>query len=151
MLQQKTQNVSLKAYRPKWYSLEELFPKDIITKYGTKAWEFLDERLLWTADKIREKFNKPCIVNTWYFGGKSFYRGYRPPECKIGAANSAHKHGRALDLIVVGISAKQIRNEIRRNQGCHSFRFIRRIEKNVDWLHFDLSNTLNDKILWFNP
>jgi hypothetical protein len=95
----------------------------------------LDDRMIKTADVIREYFGKPVQINTWASGGDRRWSGLRDQSCTIGADISQHRYGRALDMIVCGIPAEEIRAEIIANQEC--FKYITRMEDGVSWLHID--------------
>ena len=125
-------------YRPKYFKLAELAPSELIAKYGDMVWWFLDSRILWTADAIREYFNKPVTCN---YQGEEM-RGLRPPgyDVKNGVYMSPHEHGKALDLDVKDFTAEQVRQEIINHPSEPAFQYITRIEKAVDWLHIDCFN-----------
>lgn len=81
-------------------------------KDGTK--EFLwAPKLFEVLETIRNHFNEPVIINS----------GYRTPtwnEKVGGAKNSYHMKGMAADIVVKGVSTKQVAeyaNEIMKNHG----------------------------------
>ena len=62
---------------------------------------------------------------------------------------SQHRAGRALDFDIVGLTAQEVRDEIDNN--LEKFRCIGGIERGVCWVHLDLRQTLDGKVLYFNP
>ena len=136
-------------YKCKHFELWELVPPSIINQYGDQAWEFLDERALRTLDKLRDKFGV-CIINDYGFSREFLkkigrenrrpdkYSGYRPISCRIGAANSQHRHGRAFDCDFIESSTDNVRQYIIDHP--KEFRYITGLELKVPWLHFDTRN-----------
>ena len=123
----------MKQYIPKYFQWHELVPNAIYKDY----WLILmDTRLLMTIDAMRMHYNRPITINNWIDGGNFRYRGFRPFDCNVGAKFSQHKFGRAVDLDVSGISAEQVRNDIRSGL----FPEITCIEKDVNWVHIDVRN-----------
>lgn len=100
-----------------------------------------DDRMLWTADKLRERYGRTTI-NNWWWGGKNQYRGWRPFDCEVGAEISQHKFGRAGDSLF-SLPAEEIRQDILNNESDDIFKHISVIEKDVGWLHCDCRNTRN--------
>ena len=128
-------------YKPKYFRLEELVPPDMFATVPAKyLWWALDWRVLWTADRLRERYGK-MIANTWLWGGDHKERGLRDPMTSTGAAWSQHKFGRALDLVPVETTAEEIREDIRAETAYpYAFKYITCIETGVPWLHFDDRN-----------
>lgn len=86
--------------------------KEMACKDGSKEYMYAPE-LMKILESIREHFNKPVIINS----------GYRTPEwnTKVGGAkNSYHMKGMAADIVVKGVSPKQVAeyaSEIMQNGG----------------------------------
>lgn len=73
---------------------------EMACKDGAKEYMYAPE-LMRILESIREHFNKPVIINS----------GYRTPEwnTKVGGAkNSYHVKGMAADIVVKGVSPKQV-------------------------------------------
>ena len=139
-------------YTPKHYRVEEWFPQDVLDwcmTTGYNPWMFIDERILMTGDRLRARYGT-MYLNNYLWGGKSQYRGYRPPTCQIGSTLSAHRFGKAGDFNPVKVTAEEIRLDIKANwkKGVDLFPFITRIENNVNWFHCDNFNA--NRITWFN-
>ena len=144
----------MRYYNPKYFSLYELLPKAILEElaptYGSRLWNLLDPRVLWTVDRLRERFGK-TIINTWYWGGGGQYRGWRPWDCPIGAKLSMHKTGKAGDLTFVSYGADEIRADIEQSPGHLAYTHITTVERKVSWLHFDVRRRQGKSIRFINP
>lgn len=149
-----------RIYKPKYFELYELLPPELYTydmMVSEEARErafanFFDPKLLETIDVVREIIGLPLICNTWFQDGNRRNSGYRTLQCEVGAAQSQHKLGKAVDLICHKMSAEDMRQKIEQNQ--HLLPYPIRIEKGVGWLHLDTKERsrgphCNDKILYF--
>lgn len=144
--------------KPSYFRLEELVPESLFHAHKDtpdRLWWCIDARVPWTADKLRMRYcgNKgddKMLANTWLWGGKSQERGLRLLSTKTGAALSQHKFGRALDLIPTSVTAEEIRQDIINKPDLDEFRYIRAIEVDVVWLHFDVRNWVGP-VLLINP
>jgi len=126
-------------YTTKFFKLYELVPKatyELLKNRPWVIWQLFDERILYSADRIRKRYGK-MLANTWYWGGGHQYRGWRPPDCGVGAVYSQHRFGRAIDLEPIEVTAEEIRQDIKKGE---NFRYITCIEENVPWLHIDVRN-----------
>ena len=143
-------------YIPEHFGIQELVPKDLHAKYKSRGFAFMfqvlfDNRLLELIDRIRNQFG-PMTANDWSWGGTNQYRGFRPPECSIGAKLSQHRFGRAVDLIPKDCTSSQIRKEIIANQNSSDWKDIGGLEMDISWLHVDVrSRTDSNKINLFYP
>jgi hypothetical protein len=130
-------------YEPEHFSSKELFDPvthdHCIVKLGKRIFTLFDDRILITADLIRKRFGT-IVVNTWAWGGTHKYRGYRGPDCKIGATYSQHRFGRALDMIPIKVTAEEIRQDIIAKPNGATYRYITAIELDISWLHYDVRN-----------
>jgi len=150
-------------YKCKHFKLHEFVSQDVKTIYGLNAWQFLDPRLLYTADRIREHFGAPMTINNWHWKLKKSkseeesqailnspgvfdQRGLRSPWCREGAILSQHRFGRALDFDIRGFSAEQVRQEILKEQNCEKFRYISVMEDCTNWVHVDIRQMTGDQI-----
>jgi hypothetical protein len=130
-------------FKPKYFKIQELVDPDTLTRYGEDyCWKtFFDKRLLIQIDLLREYFGKPITINNWNEGGEFKYRGFRQSNCTVGATNSQHRFGRAVDFDVQGLTADEVRKEICKFKYLPSFKFISRMEDLVTWVHIDCANT----------
>ena len=125
------------TYRPKYFCLHELVPESLYdTVDHAVLWGFFDDRILIAADIIREAYG-PMVINNWHVGGGLQYCGFRPWDCKDGAAYSQHKFGRALDLHPVPSSEKVVEIRYRITTGEICAGLVTCVEDGVDWLHID--------------
>lgn len=133
-------------YRPHNFKIQELVPQTYYAIYDiTILLSLLDDRILWTADQLRNLYGK-LTINDYLFNGSNHYRGWRPPTCAIGAKLSQHKFGRALDIIPESYSVAQIRSDIISNGHIEEFKHITAIEIDVDWLHISCQNWDKNKL-----
>lgn len=129
----------------------ELMPEAYYRKFEKTPDKFLnlfDDRVLKTLQTLRDVFG-PAIVNNWATGGKNQYRGWRPFNCEVGAVHSQHKFGRALDVTFINYSAEHARKYILANPS--EFIYITRIERDVNWLHFDVATTNSPQVKVIAP
>jgi hypothetical protein len=128
--------------KPKYFELYELLPQNFYINYKNlnNIWFVFDGRILETIDRLRIRYGK-LIANDWIWGGQNQYRGWRPPNCDVGAKLSQHRFGRAIDLIPKEVDVIEIIEDIKNNyESDDTFRYITCIEDNIGWLHFDVRN-----------
>ena len=133
-------------YRPKFFTLVELAPPELIARYGETTWQFFEPRLLWTLDTMREYFGVPLLVNR----DRMVYRGLRPPgfDLRHGVYMSCHEQGKAADFDVEGMTAEAVRQTILLNKDAIPFKHITRMERDVSWVHIDIFNVADRLILF---
>lgn len=134
-------------YVCKHFRIHELVPKTIYDQWGSRAWEFLDSRLLLTLDSLRDYFG-PITVNDYMYGGKREWSGLRTIESPYFSATSQHSFGRAADMLIKGWQAEAAREEILRHRD-KKFPYINGMELNVSWVHIDIRN--HQPIKLFKP
>lgn len=150
-----------RQYIPKYFQLYELLPPELYTydmMVSEEARErgfanYFDEKLLITIDVIRDIIGLPLICNTWFQDGNRKNCGYRTQTCSVGAAQSQHKLGKAVDLICHKMSAEDMRQKIEENKDKLPYQI--RIERGTSWLHVDCKESdsnahKNLKIIYFN-
>ena len=128
-------------YQCKFFQIRELVPPDIFDKRGDRAWELLDERLLFTLDGLRGRYGR-MTVNNWHWGGDRMWSGIRTPGSPFYNESSQHSlsRGRAADIIFSEISAEDVRADILAHQNEPPFDLIMAMETGVPWLHIDVRN-----------
>lgn len=139
------------VYRCKFFSIQELVHPNIHAKWGDRAWEFLDPRVLQSADQLREYFG-PITINDWHVGGEHVDSGLREFLSTTGAAFSQHKFGRALDLKFKNTTPIGVASVITAQPS--RFPFITTLEdvsKTITWLHIDVRNHDKQGIWIVNP
>lgn len=136
-------------YRCKHFDIRELVHPDEYRAMGERCWWLLDDRLLATADALRDKFGV-MIVNTWYEPKMVERFGYRNQSglrnwrhygtiAKYMTSFSQHKYGRAIDAKFVNADVNEVREYMLANRG--EFPHVNGIEMNTSWLHFDVRNS----------
>jgi hypothetical protein len=136
-----------KIYQPKHFDPREFVSPEVYHELGDRALLLLDNRVLETADAIREYFGRPVTVNNWHLGGERVASGFRETTCPVGARYSQHRFGRALDLLVDKMRAEVVREAIIREQ--HLFKHVTTMEDGVAWVHFDCRAITNGVIYLF--
>ncbi len=136
-------------YEPRFFTPEELVPKVQFAMLKERSLILLDARILWTADKLRERYGK-IIINDWSFDGELQYSGWRPGDCKTGATFSQHKYGRALDLKFPEANIEDVIHDMRHRGDRPIYQHIGAVEVGLPWLHIDCRNRAGE-ILFFEP
>ena len=137
-------------YTPEHFDIKELVDKKTYDSLGKRSIELLDPYMLWTIDRLRERYGS-ITINNWAWGGQYQFSGFRPKNCSIGALYSQHRLGKAFDLKFKDYSAEQIRALIKVNYNEDDFKFISCVELDTPtWVHID-SRHIEDRIRWINP
>ena len=132
-----TRQEILAAIKP-YFDLDELVCPHVYSKWGEKAWQFLDTDYLHCLLIVRRDIlQKPMYCN----GKGKTERGLRCNRCSIvrgksGPYLSAHVLGKAGDFTVVGMSAEDARKAIKENASKLPRNI--RLEKGVNWVHMDV-------------
>ncbi len=142
-------------YLPRHFAPHELLP-DLT---GDETWQTLDldlrakldDRLLETADDVRDLLGVPCTCNDYARGGKRRWSGFRPAACTVGAKGSQHRKGRAVDLLPKGMTAEKARSIIRMALAAGELPHLGGVEIGVSWLHIDVRPRVGGKVKWFRP
>ena len=135
-----------------YFQISELVCEHTHSKWGERAWQFLDTGFLECLLIIRRDILKrPMVCNT----RTQNQRGLRCNKCKLvsektGVYLSSHILGKAGDFTVEGMSAQDARSLIRNN--AHLLPCQIRMESGVNWLHFDVlpQYGINQKVYEFN-
>lgn len=145
-----------------YFQIYELVGRKTYKKFGEDSWQFLDTEALECLYIIRHGIGKPCIINDWFWGGKSQQRGFRTNIQQIFRRYftrnklylSGHVLGKAFDLIFDGISAPEVREWIINNQDLFPCKLRLECLKNgkeITWVHFDTKHLeRNPKVYTFN-
>ena len=122
----------------KYFKINELVCDHIFNAKRDGAWNFLDTDYLHALLVIRRDIlAAPMVCNN----GVSTQRGMRCNKCdivrrKTNVYISAHILGKAGDFTVSGMTAEEARRKIKASAALLPCPI--RIEKDVDWLHFDV-------------
>jgi hypothetical protein len=138
------------------FKIQEFVPKHIWDQYGVDSIQFISKFQLEVAMLVKKLTKKVVNINTWMYSETGHnYRGYRPPQTKIGAKFSLHKTSDALDLDVKGMSTKQVHKLVFDNHAAFWAIGVRRLESaafSTTWVHFDNKEGIGQKrISVFNP
>lgn len=135
-------------YKCKHFAIHELVPPHVFHTRGELAWELLDERLLITLDRLRERYGK-MTVNNYFWGKEREWSGLRTKESPYYSQFSQHSFGRAADCLFADHKTEDVRNDIINSPHDPSFELIGSVELGVSWLHFDVRNC--DRIKTYYP
>jgi hypothetical protein len=122
----------------RFFQISELVCEHTHSKWGERAWQFLDTDFLACLLVIRRDIlKKPMTCNH----GDATQRGLRCNRCdlvkgKSSVYLSSHILGKAGDFSVEGMTAQEARSLIRNN--AHLLPCAIRMEGGVSWLHFDV-------------
>lgn len=135
-----------------YFKIYELVDEQVYNKYGEFAWNFFRSELLETLLFIRQYFDKPIIINNWKKGGKFSQRGYRSNlsymvKDKKNLYCSAHCLGAGVDFDIKDYSALEVREILLQIQD--KLPHPIRLEDGVNWVHLDVYNNTDKKIVLF--
>lgn len=122
----------------KYFQIRELVCEHTFSKWGERAWQFLDTNYLACLLVIRRDIlQQPMTCNH----DEATQRGLRCNLCQIVKDKdklylSSHVLGKAGDFTVKGLTAQEARSRIRNN--AHLLPCPIRMEGGVSWLHFDV-------------
>jgi len=100
--------------RFKFFQLTEFLPPSVFNEFkhrGSSLWLMFDDRLLRTADALRNRYGR-MTYNNWGVGGPRTMSGFRPFDSETGVPLSQHKFGRAGDALPADVSPEDIRRDI---------------------------------------
>lgn len=135
------------------FNIKELVDSSTFRMWGDFSLRFLDENTVKLLQFMRERYGS-TTVNNWHIGGNLQYRGFRPPNCKVGGSMSQHRYGRAFDINCRKASPEEIREDILKNEKLFLEKGLTRIEDGKfakTWVHFDTAWTGNDFINVVKP
>ena len=135
-------------YKCKHFLIEELVPPQVFKDRGQKAWQLLDDRMLMTIDRLREKYGS-MTINSWKWGGDREWSGLRTSDSPYYSKYSQHSFGKAFDIIFKNVTAEKVRQDILANPDKFEFEYINSLELGVSWLHIDSRNS--NRIFAFRP
>ncbi|TSA35557.1 MAG: hypothetical protein D4R64_09285 [Porphyromonadaceae bacterium] len=130
------------------FSIHEFVPPAIYEHFVDKSIWFIDPKIMQMAQFIRDRFGKPIMINNYLTGGSYQYSAFRDSACTIGATNSQHRHGRAIDFRIQGMSPIEIRVDIIKNFEQYRVSGLTTIEGGTPtWTHIDCRFTNMDSLL----
>lgn len=141
--------VDIKDKLSKCFNIRELVCPHIYARFGEGAWEFPDLRLLEVLLWIRNTLGKPITINS---GTKYTQRGMRCNCCEMVKSKNyayltTHSFGMGVDFDVQGMTADEVRAwlEAHKDELPHNIR----LESNSTWVHLDIRNETDNKIVYF--
>lgn len=133
-----------------YFDIREFVPRKIWNGYGGASRWFIQPTVPIFSDGVRSHFGVATRCNDWMWGGRIHYRGYRPRTVNIGAENSIHRLGGAVDLVVGGVIGNDVVQEIIDNHDKFfnlGVRAVLRYKKRRTYAHLDCRNTGMNEIL----
>ena len=135
----------------KYFQIRELVCEHTHSKWGERAWQFLDTDYLHVLLVLRRDILQvPMTCNH----EDAYQRGLRCNMCEIVKEKdrnylSSHVLGKAGDFTCKGLTAQQARERIKAN--AHLLPCNIRLEDKVSWLHFDVLPQfgITDKVYFF--
>lgn len=136
--------------KAKHFKIYELVPPKTYTKYGEKAWWFIDPNLIKLIDAMRDEFGS-ATINSYKWGGNRSWSGLRTSDSPYYSPYSQHSFGRAADILFDDINADEVRKAMTEQPEkwlaiCPSIT----LEDGVTWTHVDVRNSY-PCITLFNP
>ena len=135
----------------KYFQVSELVCEHTHSKWGERAWQFLDTDYLHVLLVIRRDILQ--VPMTCNHEG-AYQRGLRCNMCELVKEKnrnylSSHILGKAGDFTCKGLTAQQARERIKAN--AHLLPCNIRLEDKVSWLHFDVLPQfgVTDKVYFF--
>jgi len=128
--------------------LDEYIPRELYNRYIGREHiliSLLDERLIKADQALRDKFG-PVTINNWFTGGNRNWSGLRMPESPDYSLTSQHSFGRASDKIFSLEPANVIQDYILSNWRELG---ITGLELNTSWVHTDVRNAGNIRLITF--
>ena len=144
-------------YKCNYFQPYELVPKEVYDLFlePEAIYGIFDENALRVIDLVREWSRVGLTVNNWFWNGNRSECGFRTKNSRVGAARSAHKLGKAFDIISTRLTAQELWDIIERNKDKLPCKI--RIEKTnnnkpITWLHIgtDVNVTQKEMIYYFN-
>ena len=135
----------------KYFQIRELVCEHTHSKWGERAWQFLDTDYLHVLLVLRRDILQvPMTCNH----DDAYQRGLRCNMCEIVKEKdrnylSSHVLGKAGDFTCKGLTAQQARERIKANAQLLPCNI--RLEDKVSWLHFDVLPQfgITDKVYFF--
>ena len=103
----------------------------------------IDQRILDTADEVRDLLGVACLINDYALGGMRSFCGIRTPACPKYSPGSWHsitatRPCGAVDLHPQGMNADDARSLIRKAVGMGALPHLGGLEINITWVHVDI-------------
>ena len=125
-----TKNFRLQEFIPKWY----------YEGYGDKGSIIaLDNRIIATAQWVRDLVGCSMIINNWHRGGSRNWSGLRTRNSVWYNHRSQHSFGRAFDAVFsTDVDYDEVRARIAQDWPLTGHLWHITMEEGVSWLHVDV-------------
>ena len=141
------------------FLIQEFVPKVIYDKYGPNSIWQLDPDLILGIQFIRNTVKLPIMINNWHKGGMFQNRGKRRSGTTVGAKDSQHFMGRAVDFNIIDGTrvwpSKKVFDFIFKHESdimSAGFTTIENHRHTKGWTHLDMRSTARfDSIFVVNP
>jgi len=133
--------------KAKHFRVEEFVPESLYKVRGEKCWELIDDRLVKTADQLKEKFPEGSMtINNWVWDGNRMWSGLRTAESRWYSPTSQHSFGRAFDAVFSDYDEAEVRRYVIEHP--EEFPYVRGVEDfaGMGWVHVDVRNTKHVKV-----
>jgi uncharacterized protein YcbK (DUF882 family) len=137
--------------KSKYFKAFELVPLRLLDLlHEDLLWKLIDDNLILAIDKLKEVFPKGSIfINTYKLAGDRTQSGIRTKNSKYYSETSQHSLGKAVDCIFSYYTTEEVREYILANQD--KFPTIGGVELGTSWLHIDVRERRDGKIITFTP
>jgi hypothetical protein len=137
------------------FNIQDFVHPSVFNSMEDHGLSLLHPDLIDSTQKLREHIDVRMILNNWHSGGTFQNRGWRPQASKVGAKNSLHKKGMAIDFHSPDVTMKELfvlvwdaRFWIVENT---AFRIIENFEFTPGWIHLGIGNPEIKEIKVINP
>jgi hypothetical protein len=139
-------------YKPKNFRIEELVPKKVFDLYGGNSWWFVNPKISWSLQEIRDYINHPVLVNDWLWKGNRQNQCLRTVDYYTEFSLSQHLFGNACDIQVAKLTGDEMRDMVKAMKKQRKLQHVTAIEDKVNWLHFDCRPSFKpEELIIFNP
>jgi len=125
--------------KSKYFKIHELVPKKLYKAKGEGAWRYIQPALIYSLDTLKERFPEGSMtINNYFWNGIREWSGLRTPDSPYFSETSMHSFMQACDVVFSKYTAEEVRQDIIDNPDLYPY--IKGLEDEVDWLHFDIRN-----------
>lgn len=138
------------------FYIQEFVPKYIYDKFGSNSIWFVDPKVFFIAQFLRDRYNKGVTINDWMYKEQFLYQwsGFRTPRFEKYSETSQHSAGRAIDVKVTGMTSEEVFDDIVSHQGIFmqaGLSAIEDVSATPTWTHLDCRPSKTDKLIIVKP
>ena len=125
------------------FKIQELVSPELYDMLGDNTWKLFDKGFLEDVDRFASDVKRDLgvsgvIINDWLWGGGYTQSGFREMSSSVGAARSAHKSGKAVDMKFKGCTIKDAYDYLIKYQDRYpNISRVEDIAYTESWLHVD--------------